>query len=895
LRIADLTMEYSTGIVSAIVESEPIKVLHVDDDPSILKVAKACLEIDDNFQVESVTSAEEAWMKLKMEEFNAVVSDYQMPEKDGLEFLKELRESNNNIPFIVFTGKGREAVAIQALNLGADRYIDKTGNPKTVYGELAHAIKKSVTSRFAEQRLKASEERFRSIVENAGDAIYVLDKQGNFLDLNHKAEELTGFNRADFIGHPFRMILPDGGSPKAVERSNQVISGKLARVELEIKTASDYNVPVELTSTPLVIGGKTVGTLGIVRDITQRREIEEGLKESERRFRLLFNRVFDALVVINAEGEVVDVNEAACKLLNYTKSELLKLRIENLHPKEEMEKIQAAVERVMEKGVDYMGPTAFVDKSGKVVSVEGGGVTLKIGSDVYIMGSFRDITERKKTEQMRRSMIERSPDGIVTVDTKGVITSCNTASTKMLGFSKSELIDKHFVKTGVLKMRQLPKFLSLFRRVLKGNLVKPLELTFYRKDGTSLLCEVRLGLLKEGGKITGIQAISRDITERKKAEKALRESQEKFKRFFMSNPEAADYLDPNFQVLDVNSRFEELFGYSREEVLSKGINDLLVPEDKWEEAEMLDKNAEKGYVYYESVRRRKDGTLIPVSISAAPIVVNGKLIGTVGLYKDISQLKKTERALKNTLEKLEIMNEKLRVVGGFTRHDVLNKFSGILGNVYLAKKRLAEGHESLIFLKEIESSCQEAKALFDFAETYEKLGLEELVYINVDTAIKRALSLFPDLHKYRILVECQGLEVLADSLLQQLFYNLIHNTVEHGEKVRQIRIWYEEDKHELKLVYQDDGIGIPSSDKLQIFEADPRRSTGYGLHLIKKICEVYGWSIRETGKQGKGAQFTITIPRSHKSGIEGYQLNCTKKPNKRFNRSRPACAKLASE
>jgi len=254
-------------------------------------------------------------------------------------------------------------------------------------------------------------------------------------------------------------------------------------------------------------------------------------------------------------------------------------------------------------------------------------------------------------------------------------------------------------------------------------------------------------------------------------------------------------------------------------------------------------------------------------------VVNRKLIGTVGLYKDISQLKKTERTLKNTFEKLEVMNEKLRVVGGFTRHDVLNKFSAILGNVYLAKKRLAEGHESLVFLKEIESSCQEAKALFDFAETYEKLGLEELIYINVDTAIKRALSLFPDLQKYRIMVECQGLEVLADSLLQQLFYNLIHNTVEHGEKVRQIRIWCEEDKHELKLVYQDDGIGIPSSDKLQIFEANPRKSTGYGLHLIKKICEVYGWSIRETGKQGEGAQFTITLPRSHESGIEGYQLN----------------------
>jgi len=121
-----------------------IRVLHVDDEPSFLKVAKQCLELQGRFHVETAFSVEQALEKMREKPFDVIVSDYQMPGKDGLEFLKELRDSGYTIPFIVFTGRGREEVASQALNLGADRYIDKTGDPETVYGELAQSIWKAV-------------------------------------------------------------------------------------------------------------------------------------------------------------------------------------------------------------------------------------------------------------------------------------------------------------------------------------------------------------------------------------------------------------------------------------------------------------------------------------------------------------------------------------------------------------------------------------------------------------------------------------------------------------------------------------------------------------------------------------------------------------------------------
>jgi signal transduction histidine kinase len=125
----------------------------------------------------------------------------------------------------------------------------------------------------------------------------------------------------------------------------------------------------------------------------------------------------------------------------------------------------------------------------------------------------------------------------------------------------------------------------------------------------------------------------------------------------------------------------------------------------------------------------------------------------------------------------------------------------------------------------------------------------------------------------KILNECQGLKVLADSLLTRLFYNLIDNSLKCGEKISQIRVHYEKKGQEqLRLIYQDDGVGISLSEKPNLFEEGYGKGTGYGLYLIKKMMEVYGWAIQETGEPGKGAQFTITIPKTNRDGKETYQI-----------------------
>jgi len=246
---------------------------------------------------------------------------------------------------------------------------------------------------------------------------------------------------------------------------------------------------------------------------------------------------------------------------------------------------------------------------------------------------------------------------------------------------------------------------------------------------------------------------------------------------------------------------------------------------------------------------------------------------SIAFAEDVTERKEAEKKLDEMMNELVTINEKLGVVGRLTRHDARNKLSVIANNVYLAKQKLAADHGALEFLGDVESAVDQMEKIFDFARNYEMLGVEELSYMDVGKSVEEAVILLSGMNGIKLVNECQGLTVMADSLLRQLFYNLIHDTLKHGEKVSQIRVHYEEGEDQLKLIYEDDGIGIPENEKELIFKEGYGKGTGYGLYLIKKICEAYSWTIRETGKQGKGAQFTMTIPKTNKNGKVSYHFD----------------------
>jgi signal transduction histidine kinase len=197
-------------------------------------------------------------------------------------------------------------------------------------------------------------------------------------------------------------------------------------------------------------------------------------------------------------------------------------------------------------------------------------------------------------------------------------------------------------------------------------------------------------------------------------------------------------------------------------------------------------------------------------------------------------------------------------------------------NAFMIKKKYADQPDIMDGLGKMEQAVKDVVKIFDFAKAYEELGVEELAYINVENSLNESAALFSGSFSISVINDCRGLILLADSFLRQLFYNLIDNSLKHGEKVTRIRVHYEKvDQEKLIVVYEDDGVGISAVNKQQLFKEgfSTGGSSGYGLYLIRKMIEVYGWAIQETGESGKGAQFTITIPQLNQNGKSNFKLH----------------------
>ncbi len=282
-----------------------------------------------------------------------------------------------------------------------------------------------------------------------------------------------------------------------------------------------------------------------------------------------------------------------------------------------------------------------------------------------------------------------------------------------------------------------------------------------------------------------------------------------------------------------------------------------------------------GNLEYQIPVNRKD-EVSELAVAFNQMTANLKTVTTskTELAEEIVERKATELELNQTMEKLLSVNEKLGVVGSLTRHDVRNKLSAVTGYAYLLKKKHADQPDIVDGLVKMEQAVGDSMKIFDFAKMYEQIGAEELTYVNVEEKLKEASALFSGPIP-TIINECHGLTVLADSFLRQLFYNFIDNTRKYGKKTTAIRVYFDKTGQDcLKLIYEDDGVGISLENKPRLFKEgfSTGGSTGFGLFLTKRMIDVYGWTITEEGEEGKGAKFTIRIPKLSKSGQENFQI-----------------------
>jgi PAS domain S-box-containing protein len=449
--------------------------------------------------------------------FDVIVSDYIMPGKDGLEFLRELRASGNSIPFIVFTGKGMEIVAIKALNLGADQYVNKIGNPETVYSELAHGIRTVVKGKKAEEEVRKSEAKYRGLVENIGNGIAIIDLEGRFGFVNQALCKMIGYSEKELIGRPFADFLHPDDKKMILQifLDSWKNPGRKGSLEFRVIHKKGHTIHMHSSPTATRYKNKIIGFNAILSDITKLKLAERALQQSEER---------------------------------------------------------------------------------------------------------------------HRSMVEQAPDSIMIFDLNGVVKSCNSAAVAMSGYPKDDVVGKHFSELKALREAEAKKFLKLLYSLSKGVMPEPFEIVYLKENGTSAFGEVHISLIKEEERVTSCQAIIRDITERKCMEKALQESEERFRQVAENSGEWIWEVDTNGLYTYASPIVEKIVGYKPEELVGKKhFYDLFLPEGREDLKAAAFQAFAKKSPFHEFLNRiiHKNGNTVWLSTSGVPIVYNeGPLLDT---------------------------------------------------------------------------------------------------------------------------------------------------------------------------------------------------------------------------------------------------------------------------
>ena len=750
-----VAVESANEVYVDLCKEKTIRVLHVDDEAGFLAVAKQCIEDQSRFQVDTALSAKEALEKLKRSEYDAVVSDYQMDGKNGLELLRELRQQGNDTPFILFTCKGKEEIAIEALNSGVYRYVGKEGKAEVTYEELKRSICDAVRGQRAEKLLQAAENRLRQITDNMQDLLLLLDENLVIKYASASYKSVVGFAPNEIIGkRVYDFVHPDD-LPKVIETTKKAFKdNSVGKFESRVRHADGSYVLLEGIGKLLVDkNGAVTGAVMTSRDITERKKIERILRESEEKYRKLFDEAMDAIFVADAEtGILVDCNQAATELIGKAKSELVGMHQRFLHPPEDTaRKFSRAFDQHLNTNEGHLIDDQIITKDGKVRDVTIKGNLIEVNGKKMLQGVFRDITDHKKVEEKMRfqaRLLNAVGQAVIAADIDGTVIYWNHAAEQLYGWAEAE--------------------------VLWRNIMEILLQDIVQEDG-------------------------------------------------------------------------------------QGVLSHLSSSESWTGEVTL---------------KRRDGTALSVIITTAPVTNDmGETVGILGVSTDITERKWMQEIFNEAIAKVVELNEKLRVVESLTRHDIRNKLSALNGRIFLLKKRLGGNMEALSQLKEMELTSQQMLRIMEFEKNYVQVGSEELKDIAVERYVTEATLLVSDLKDAKLINECRGLTVLADSMLRQLFYNLIDNTFKYGEKNRRIRVHYKEEEDQLKLIYEDDGVGIPDDEKSKLFQEGYGKGTGFGLYLIRRICEGYGWKIQETGKHGKSAQFTMTIPKNSKDGTRLYEIS----------------------
>jgi len=688
--------------------------LYVDDEPGLLEIGRLFLEQTGEFTVTCALSAKEGLDLLGRNSFDGIVADYQMPGMDGIELLKEVRTSHGQIPFILFTGRGREEVVIAAINNGADFYLQKGGEPKAQFAELAHKLRQAIGRTHAEKALSDSEKRLTDIINFLPDATLAIDTKGTVIAWNRAIEEMTGTVAADILGkgnyeyavafygkrRPMLIDLvftPDGQfeqdhyiytrhTPTTLTAETEFErEGQTPAIHLWGKASRLFNEKGELT-----------GAIESIRDITDMKKSEmelrvaneqlaasgeelrsqynelaaseRKLQENEEKYRTLVEHSQDG-IFITQDGHLVFHNRGFREILGYAEGELDGISIDRCLAPEDREIVLARhYARLSGNRLPEMYECSFLNRDGTKRRVK-----MDVGLASYrgkpaTIGTIHDVTgERLQEEELRvseekyRSLVENLQDVIYRTDREGRLTMVSPSGLELFGYdSPDDLLGKPIAKSFYRVPEKRQEFLD---ELYRNGSVKNVEIELRHRDGTPVFVSTSSHLYYDrNGTVLGIEGILHDITAQKKAEEESLKRRQQLEEITATVPGAVYQFyalpDGSWRIPYVSTRAGDIFDAPGDiGDFITWFTDHVHPDDRARFMASVETALQARQNWqFEGRFVKPSGEVIWVQGIASPVPHEDNQVYS-GVFMDITQRKLAEEALRESEEKYRLIAE----------------------------------------------------------------------------------------------------------------------------------------------------------------------------------------------------------------------------------------------
>ncbi|NLD57803.1 MAG: PAS domain S-box protein, partial [Methanomicrobiales archaeon] len=724
----------------------------------------------------------------------------------------------------------------------------------------------------AEEALRESEEKYRDLVENANIIILKWDKSGNITFFNTYAQRFFGYTKEEIIGKPVvGTIVPVTESTSGRDLRHLIddiirYPDKHTDNENENITRDGRRVWIRWQNKPLFDkNGEFIGQICIGSDNTDRKKAEEALAKSEELHRKMIVTIPDVVVTADLEGTITFINDQGVRLAGVTDAAaIVGKSMFSFFAPESLEMARENTRRMFE---GPLGPKEYLFLAGgnRNVTLEVNGDVLRTpdGKPYGLVYICRDITERRlaqdairQSEELYRSLADASPDGIAILDTKGYLTYVSPKALEMFGVvDLNEAIGTHVLDWLHPSDRELAR--QQFAPVLSGAPHDSRMYRMQRKDKSSFVIEMHSSVFHDSrGSVKGIISILRDITERQKAEQALRESEDNYRRIIENMQDVFYRLDNSGNITMLSTYGAQLMGCATpEEVIGKlRVDDVYVNLD--ERNRFLAILHEKGVVTgFPLTLKDHDGNLHAATASSRVLYdKDGNVTGTEGILHDVTKIREVETALRQA-------NRQIMLMTRITRHDIRNQLLALNGWLELSRASVDDPDRMLDIIDREQKIAANIGHQIEFTTVFDDMGLKPPVWHNLPELIQRAAAAIP-FNPVEFACAVPAIEVLADPLLEKVFYNLFDNALRYGgSNLTHVRVSVRDEDRALVLVVEDNGAGIPKSDKERIFEQGFGKNTGLGLFLAREVLSITGITIHETGTAGRGARFEISVPR----------------------------------